>query len=67
MPCSGCAQRRQALLDAWHRIRGNTVRSDSVLLSGNRQAQAEAEIEAQRQREQRGPSWTRQMRRTMQP
>lgn len=68
MACSGCAERREALRRVWHRIKGGTLRGDSVLLSGTPTEKAIAETLAEEQRAQRGPSWTRVMnRKPMQP
>jgi hypothetical protein len=68
MPCSGCAERREALRAVWQRIKGSTLRSESVLLSGSRAEQAIAETLAEEQRAERGPMWKRMLnRRPMQP
>jgi hypothetical protein len=66
--CSGCAERREALRRVWHRIRGGTLRGDSVLLSGSPVQQAIAETVAEEERAARGPSWVQSMKRKpMQP
>ena len=57
MPCSGCARRRKALLDAWHRVRALALMSNDERRARDRdrlaaeQRNARAEMERRQQQQ----------------